>query len=527
MPRNNLIILIVLLVSQYAGSALGQDYNIRDFGAIGDGSTVNTVFIQKAIDRCADMGGGRVYVPAGVFITGTIHLKTNVNLYLESGATIKGSSQLRDYLSYTMPEYGQNYYGMLYTHNAENVSITGFGAIEGNDSAFFDFQHAKTISSRGSRFTRQKDNYRKSDVQPGDGPVVPKDRPHQMVIFTACHHVNIANVSLLHSPFWTLHFMDCDNVTVANICLWSGLLIPNGDGIDVTSCSNVLISGCDIRTGDDAVVVGGYNHHFEIPGFNYATRVCENIIVTDCNLQSASSAIRVGFLDQNDVRHVHFSHINITNSTRGIGIFLRDQGSIDDISFEDIFVDTKMRTGDWWGNGEPIHISAVRGKDSVKLGHIRNVRFRDVNCRGENGILLYGSENSVLQDISFENVNVQILNSMLNSVAGGNIDLRGCLDEKEQLFASDLPGFYARYVDNLSINHVTVSWDSSILQPFFTNGLQVDHFHTLSVHGFKGSQAPHSEHAYSVLLRDGEEVETDSDAGFHMEDVSHIKAGHD
>jgi polygalacturonase len=507
--RNFLIILVILLVSLHTESASAQDCNIRDFGAVGDGQTLNTTYIQKAIDQCAEKGGGRVYVPAGTFISGTIHLRTNVNLYLESGATIKGSSKLTDYDSYTMPVYGQNYYGLLYTHNAENVSITGLGTIEGNDSAFFDFQHAKTIGSRGTRFTRQKDDYRKSDAEPGDGPVVPKDRPHQMVIFTACHHVSIADVSLLHSPFWTLHFMDCDNVKVSGIRLWSGMLIPNGDGIDVTSCSNVLISGCDIRTGDDAVVVGGYNHHFEIPGFNYARHVCENIIVTDCNLQSSSSAIRVGFLDQNDVRHVHFSHINITNSTRGIGVFLRDQGSIEDISFEDIFIETKMRTGDWWGNGEPIHISAVRGKDSVKLGHIRNIRFRDLTCRGENGVLLYGSPNSVLQDISFENVSVHILNSLLNKVAGGNIDLRGCLDEKEQLFASDIPGFYGRYVDDLSINRFTLTWDSSIRQPYFTNGLQVDHFHAITIHHFTGSRAPHNDQAHRILLRDGEAVKPD------------------
>jgi len=191
LSRNTPIALMILLINCYAGSAVSQDYNIRDFGAAGDGRTVNTTFIQKAIDQCAEKGGGRVYVPAGVFITGTIHLKTNVNFYLESGAIIKGSSQLKDYESYSLPEYGQNYYGILYTHDADNVSISGQGSIDGNDTAFFDFQHAKTIGSRGTRFTRQKDDYRKSDVQPGDGPVVPKDRPHQTVIFTACHHVDV------------------------------------------------------------------------------------------------------------------------------------------------------------------------------------------------------------------------------------------------------------------------------------------------------------------------------------------------
>ena len=92
-------------------------------------------------------GGGRVYVPAGTFITGTFHLKSNVNLYLESGAVLLGSPALQDYESYTKEGYGKNYYGILYTADAENVSITGPGTIDGNNKVFFDFDHAKKIDA--------------------------------------------------------------------------------------------------------------------------------------------------------------------------------------------------------------------------------------------------------------------------------------------------------------------------------------------------------------------------------------------
>ena len=168
----------------------------------------------------------------------------------------------------------------------------------------------------------------------GDGPVVPKDRPRQMVIFSNCKHVQLRDISLLNSPFWTLHFADCDDVNVNGIRLWSGMLVPNADGIDVTSCSNVIIANSDIRSGDDALAIVGYDHHFEIPGFEGIKHVSQNIIVTGCNLQSYSSGIRIGFLDQNTVRNVHVSHCNITNSSRGIGIFLRDEGSLENITFQ-------------------------------------------------------------------------------------------------------------------------------------------------------------------------------------------------
>ncbi|WP_295673623.1 glycosyl hydrolase family 28 protein [uncultured Mucilaginibacter sp.] len=485
-------------------SAQAQTFNIREYGAINDGKTVCTAAIQKAIDACYQNGGGRVYVPAGQFITGTVHLKSNVNLCLESGAVLLGSPNLQDYESYTKAGYGLNYYGILYTADAENVSISGSGAIDGNNKVFFDFDHAKKIDANSTRFTRQKDNYRHVDTGIGDGPVVPKDRPRQMVIFSNCKHVQLRDISLLNSPFWTLHFADCDDVSVNTIRLWSGILVPNADGIDVTSCSNVVIANSDIRSGDDAIAIVGYDHHFEIPGFEGIKHVSQNIIVTGCNLQSYSSGIRIGFLDQNTVRNVHVSHCNITNSSRGIGIFLRDEGSLENLTFSDITIETRMHTGDWWGNGEPIHISAVRGKESVKLGTIKNVEFNNITCKGENGILLYGSEESQLQDIRFNHVSMELVNSKLNDVMGGNIDLRGCMDEHQQLFSSNIPGLLAHHITGLTLNDFKFTWDPSINQPYFTNAITVDNFKDLKIVDFAGTASPADQNAAPILLENGD-----------------------
>jgi polygalacturonase len=493
----------ILIFFFFALNAHSQTFNIKDYGAIADSKTINTAALQKAVDACNKNGGGMVYVPAGKFITGTFHLKNNVNLHLETGAVLMGSANLKDYESYTMPVYGLNYYGILYTNGAENVSVTGQGIIDGNNRVFYDFDQAKKLDGKSTRLTRQKANYRKVDSGIGDGPVVPKDRPRQMVIFSNCKNVKFRDVSLLNSPFWTLHFADCDNVEVSGIRLWSGLLVPNADGIDITSCSNVIISNCDIRAGDDAIAITGYNHHFEIPGFSGTRHVSENIIVTNCNLQSYSSGIRIGFLDQNTVRNVHVSHINITNSTRGVGIFLRDEGSLENISFSDMTIETYLRTGDWWGNGEPIHISAVRGKENVKLGIIKNITFDNITCKGENGLLIYGSEESVIKDVKFNNVSFELMNSKLNKYAGGNIDLRGALYEQDQLFQSDIPGLLAHYVDDLSISNFKLTWDSSITEPYFTHGIQADNFKNISIKNFTGSAAPNNKAASRIFLSKG------------------------
>ncbi|MGY4538484.1 polygalacturonase [Mucilaginibacter sp. UYNi724] len=502
---------------------LSQAYNIKDYGAVADGKTINSAALQKAVDACSKNGGGIVYVPPGTFITGTFHLKSNVDLHLETGAVLLGSANLNDYDSYTMPQYGLNYYGILYTNGAENVSVTGQGIIDGNNKVFYDFDHAKKIDEKSASLTRQQSNYRKVESGIGDGPVTPKDRPRQMVIFSNCKNIKFRDVSLLNSPFWTLHFADCDNVEITGIRLWSGLLVPNADGIDITSSSNVIISNCDIRTGDDAIAITGYNHHFEIPGFSGTRHVSENIIVTNCNLQSYSSGIRIGFLDQNTVRNVHVSHVNITNSTRGIGIFLRDEGSLENISFSDMTIETYLRTGDWWGNGEPIHISAVRGKEDVKMGAIKNVTFDNIVCKGENGLLIYGSQQSIIKNVKLNNVSFEFRNSKLNKYAGGNIDLRGALYEKEQLFQSDIPGLLAHYVDGLSISNFKLSWDNTITEPYFTQGVQVDHFKSIDIRNFSGAAAPNNKRAFRILLSNGSGAQVDDKTGLRLQAVAALK----
>ena len=511
--RLNMIRILLLLVCiNTSVFAQQQIYNITEFGAVADSKTLNTSAIQKAVNTCHANGGGIVYVPPGTFITGTLALKSNVNLHLETGARLKGSDNLKDYLSYTIPEFGTYQYGILYTENSNDVSITGFGEIDGNDTVFFEWDKAKKIEWGGTKYTRQKDNYRKVSSGIGDGPVTPKDRPRQMVIFSNCKNVTVRDVKLLNATFWTLHFADCDAVNVTGIKLWTHMLAPNADGIDVTSCSNVTISNCDIRAGDDAIAITGYATHFENPGFKNLRHLSENIVIQNCNLQSYSSGIRIGFMDQNTVRNIHVNNVNITNSTRGIGIFLRDEGSLENITFSNIFIETKLRTGDWWGNGEPIHISAVRGKANVKLGKIRNLKFNNIICKGENGILLYGTAESVLEDISFNGVTFELTDSKLNDVAGGNIDLRGVADEKTQLFQRDIPGVLIQYSKNISINDFKLTWSNPRML-FYTHGIEAHHFENLHITNFNGNASPANKQASRIFISNGKGFVTDNVKG--------------
>lgn len=495
--RLGLLVFIAILMTV----SVAAQYNIIQYGAVGDGKTINTRSIQTAIDDCFAAKGGTVIIPNGIFITGTIHLKSNVHLIVEKGAVLRGSADLNDYETHIPDKpFPPIHKGMLFTENAENVTISGEGQIDGNGDVFFKLDSAKKIDSRGTRFTRQKDNFRKVTNGIGDGPVVPLDRPYQMFVFSNCRRVTVRDIFITTSPFWCMHIADCDAVNISGIRLWNNLLAPNADGIDITSSTNVTVSNCDIRCGDDAIVVVGYDHHFEIPGYKKLRHPSGNIVVTNCNLQSYSSGIRIGFLDQNSVSNIHISNCNITNSTRGIGIFLRDEGSVENISFDNISIDTKIRTGDWWGNGEPIHISAVRGKENVKLGKIKNVQFSNIIARGENGILVYGTPESMIENLSFDHISLQIVDSKLNEVAGGNVDLRGCMGDSLGLFARDLPGFLLQYTKGVTITNVSLDW-ADTKAPFFTHGIEADHVQGMYIRNFTGTASPANRSAYKIYLQ--------------------------
>ncbi|MEO5593846.1 MAG: glycosyl hydrolase family 28 protein [Chitinophagaceae bacterium] len=502
-------ILFLAMMSGSTVAAQQNDFVITAFGAVADGKTTSTSAVQAAVDSCTKSAGGRVVVPTGIFIIGTVHLKSNVHLYLSQGAVLRGSTNLDDYEVY-IPEkpFKALHKGMLFTEDAENITISGEGQVDGNGDFFFDLNKAKQLDKNTTRYTRQKDGYRKVVSGIGDGPVVPRERPYQMFVFSNCQRITVKDIFVSKAPFWCMHFADCDAVNVTGIRLWNNLLAPNADGIDITSCTNVTISNCDIRAGDDAIAITGYDHHFEIPGYKKLRHISENILISNCNLQSYSSGIRIGFLDQNTVRNVHVNNVNITNSTRGIGVFLRDEGSLENMSFSNIYIETKMRTGDWWGNGEPIHISAIRGKESVKLGVIKNLQFSNIICRGENGILVLGTKESMVQDISFDRIIFELTDSKLNDAAGGNIDLRGCMEIENGLFARDIPGILIQYANNVSVNHFQLNWTNTRM-PFFTHGIEANHFSGLRITDFSGGPSPANKTAHRIYAVNGTGFFTD------------------
>ncbi len=494
-----MFLILVLVLFPIMGSA--KNVNITHFGAVGDGKFSNTVVFSNAIDSCYFTGGGTVTVPQGIYKTGTIVLRSNVNLHLEPGAVILGSPNVTDYF------LNDGKVGLIYCENAQNTSITGLGTIDGNGDVFMNLGELKTINNEGSKYSRQKGQFRSLEGVAQDGPLMPLERPNQMIIFSNCRNVSIHDVVLSNSPYWTLHLADVDGGTISGVKIYNNLMIPNNDGIDLTSCSNINVSDCDIRTGDDGFAITGYSHHFDLAGYKNIVHESKNINVSNCNIVSRSSGIRIGGWDQNHMSNYNFSNINISNSNRGIVLTVRDSGGISEMHFQNINIETRLHTGDWWGNGEPVQVAVIRGTPDVPLGRIKNVYFSNIIAKSEAGIVVWSSEESVIENLQFRDVLLKIKNSPMNDCAGGNFDLRPVSDPRYSLFEHDIPGFYARGVRDLVIRNFSLEWDGQS-QDFFTHGIEVENYSGLRIFDFYGSAAPSNQQLPPVMLRKGKDFST-------------------
>ena len=192
MKRRVCSLTLLVFLCWCEASAQSSVFSVAEYGAVGDGKTLNTAAIQKLIDSCAVRNGGTVIVPSGVFLTGTLRLRSNVHLSLQSGAVLKGSDRLGDY------SLDGKLVGLLFTEDAENVTITGPGAVDGNGDAFMDLSHAKKIENAGTEWTRQKSHFREVSAGIGDGPAVPLDRPSQMIIFSGCRNIVLRDLLIIN-----------------------------------------------------------------------------------------------------------------------------------------------------------------------------------------------------------------------------------------------------------------------------------------------------------------------------------------
>ncbi len=395
-------------------------YDIKNFGAVGNGATLNTCAIQAAIDECFKNGGGRVLVCGGIYLTGTIILKQNVELHIAGDATLLGSPNCEDYPERTDVKHVQTKWlprernaCLIFAEECENISITGMGKIDCN----------------GTSFVKEVQNYTGGwHFERIDAPTPPR-----VVFFTGCKNIKIENITMVNQPSgWSYWIHDCDYVTFDKCKIDASPDYPNNDGIHINSSRNVNISNCSITCGDDCIVVRANN--ISLP----ENKICERITVTNCNLTSYACGIRIAWLHDGTIRNCSFSNIVMTDTNTGICLQIpsrnpekryadegREATLIENLTFSNIIMDGMYAS--------PVRIS-IPDNTVFKCEAIRNIYFDNIHSRGLSFPWIKGREDNTVKNITFSNCSFT------------------------QVSESVLPNFK---------DHGAAAWDRPLTQPMF------------------------------------------------------------
>ncbi|MFC1634444.1 glycoside hydrolase family 28 protein [Planctomycetota bacterium] len=410
---------VVCLLASGLANAAEVLYDVRDYGAKADGKTLCTTSIQKAIDACSKSGGGTVYLPPGTFLSGTIYMKTGVTLKLDPACTLLGSKNLKDYppTIQAFRSYTDNYTdkSLIYAEKAERIAITGGGTIDGQGASF-------------------------------KGPY--KVRPY-MIRFIQCRNVTVKDVTLKNSPMWVQHYLACDDVRVTGVTVRS-LVNHNNDGINIDSCHRVVISNCNIVSGDDAIVLK-----------STSARVCRDVAVSNCVLSTRCNALKMGTESNGGFENIVMTGCAIYDTRlAGVALEIVDGGTMDRVVVSNITMK---------GVGAPIFLrlgnrARLFKKNMAKpdIGAMRNITISNIEATGANptGCAIAGLPEAAIENVTLSNLRLSF------EGGGTKIDAARPIAEEptaypEYKMFGKLPayGLYCRHIKGLKLLNVQLQWD--------------------------------------------------------------------
>ncbi len=378
-------------------------FDIRDYGAVGDGKTMNTRAIASAIGACFEAGGGKVLVPAGSWLTGPIVLKSNINLHIAKGAEVLFSTDFADYLPAVFVRWEgtecYNYSPLIYAKDCTNIAITGAGTVNGQGKAWWHWKKLqqgganrlydfgkKNVPVEKRMFGTEEDAWRPSFIQPVN-----------------CRNVFIEGITIKDGPMWTVHPVYCENLIVRNLKVIT--VGPNNDGVNPDSCKNVLIENCYFDTGDDCITIkSGRDADAWRVG-----KPCENILIRNCRTKRGHGGIVIGSEMSGGVRNLFAYDCHFDDTDRGIRLkSMRGRGGIvENIWIQDITMG-KIRD-------EAILINMFYAASTVeadvkKAPVFRNIHIKNVTCdEAKQAIKIVGLEEQPTENVTLENITISAI----------------------------------------------------------------------------------------------------------------------
>ncbi|WP_374173082.1 glycoside hydrolase family 28 protein [Flavobacterium tructae] len=400
---------------------LDKTYNINDFGAVADGKTLNTLAFEKAIKACAQNGGGKVLIPDGKYVTGAIHLESNVNLHLEDHAEVLFSIDPKEYpMVHTSFEGTElmNYSPLIYAKNKTNIAITGKGTLNGQADATNwwiwsggkDYGWKKGIPSQNDPPNRavlidmaEKGIPIKERIF-GEGRYL---RPN-FIEFFECSTILVKDVTIINAPFWILHPLKSNNIIIDGVTVNSHG--PNNDGCDPEYSQNVLIKNCTFNTGDDCIAIkagrDGDGRRVAIPS--------KNIIVQNCKMIDGHGGVVIGSEISAGVNNVFVEDcvMDSPNLDRAIRIKTNSKrgGVIENVFVRNLEVGTVKEC--------VLKLNMFYNVYGSQTGNfiptIRNISLENINVKngGKYGVWAEGYEQSPVENITLKNVVIQKVDSV-------------------------------------------------------------------------------------------------------------------
>jgi len=428
------LILLLVLASILSYSQVIID--IRSLGAVGDSATMNTTFIQQAIDNVNSAGGGTVLIDSGIYSSSTIILKSNVTLRITPGTKLKGpgAHALYPYIQYNTPSWPTYQYtqqSLIFAEQASNIRITGGGTIDGNGFQFDFLGVSKNFRPMGLRL----------------------------------HDINgliIDSIHLIQAPQWMAHIMGCSNVHINAVDVFNQCWGVN-DGIDIDFCRNVLVENSHFDTNDDCIPVKSQAND----------SVCRDVTIRNCTMATYERPVKVGCESFGPLVNIRFQNITVNTSTFGISetplnaiyIGIADGGTADSIFVDSIQVNTLYTT--------PIFIRLCERDFQYDTAvphqqpkYLSNVWISHVNCPGT----IIPSSVSGIQGYDVENVH---LDNISLTVPGGGPAVTGNLAGLDSMrpecniWGDSLPayGLFAWHVNGLFLDNFCVTTDTTDVRP--------------------------------------------------------------
>ncbi|MBW4889219.1 glycoside hydrolase family 28 protein [Mucilaginibacter sp. HMF5004] len=439
--------LFVILSLVFTTRVHAAEVNITSYGAIGNGVTLNTAAIQRAIDDCAKNNGGKVIFPEGRFLSGTIVLKSNVTLLLRKDAVLLASTDLNDYQNLDPFVEGLGTpvgWALIAAVDVMNVGIEGEGMIDGQGAAVKAKQILTDNRPEGQRWGR---------------------RPFLLRV-VRCNGVKISGVSLLYSAAWTSHYFQSRNISISNIKLLS-VGVAHNDGIDIDGCQDVDIKNSDIESGDDALCFKTTSS--KMP--------CSNVLISGMRLKSNQGAIKMGTESMAAFEHIKIANCYIYDTKNGgIKLLSVDGAHLHDIGISDITM-VEVRTPILIRLGSRLSIFR-KGEDiRQQTGTLEDVTIRNVKAKAADnaqlmppsGILITGIPGHNIKNLKLENIAIQL-------AGGGNIEnsrqvVPEAIDQYPEVktFGPVIPayGIWARHVEGLKLYNISFTIGGNDMRPVF------------------------------------------------------------